>query len=117
MKFKAIAAFRVLYALLSLVFLWFASLQLNDIDAAIWIIAYVISALLCAVFALGINHRIVPHLLVYFSTCIACWIVLLIPQVNGQFWDGEVERELGGLSITFSVNIVEYFLIRKMSRL
>jgi|GEM_PF-527311 len=114
---RAISALRLVYAALACMFLWFASLQFNDIDAALWIVAYGVSSMLCLVSAFGIQHRFVGRILVGNSTCLAIWIAFLIPQVTGQFWEGEIERELGGLSISFLVSTGEYFLLRKMSRL
>lgn len=40
----------------------------------------------------------------------------LLPSIQGLWWEGEVEREVGGLTIVLTSQILATFYLRKMSR-
>ncbi|NQW30383.1 MAG: hypothetical protein HQ472_07720 [Ignavibacteria bacterium] len=77
-------------------FLFFASLQFNDPDPIQWVLAYgscaVLSAL--ALYTKRIAMQAMVMSLLYFV-----WTIWLLLQTTGVWWDGEVERESGGLAI------------------
>ncbi|MBS1560416.1 MAG: transmembrane 220 family protein [Bacteroidetes bacterium] len=79
------------------IFVAFATLQYNDPDPYIWIPAYGLVALLSYLHAF---RRPVPAT----STLITAiaflsWAIVSYTQTTGRWWDGEVERETGGLVI------------------
>jgi peptidoglycan/LPS O-acetylase OafA/YrhL len=87
---------RVISWAMAAVFVGFTIVQFNDVDAAIWIVAYGACALLSVLRATGRTPRIgaTACALVY-----GIWAVVLFTQTRGQWWDGEIEREVGGLAI------------------
>lgn len=107
---------RVFFGILAVCFLWFASLQFNDIDAPSWIALYAGAALSCVCVALLITHAVHRILMVPFIILLLVWIVTLVPAITGKWWDGEVEREIGGLSIVLVTQLGAYFFISRMSR-
>jgi hypothetical protein len=78
------------------VFVWFMILQFNDVDAWVWIALYGSMAILCALAAAGRPQRSASVAAGLIQTV---WAVVLFMQTTGAWWDGEVEREVGGLII------------------
>jgi hypothetical protein len=98
-------------------FLWFVSLQFNDVDSVIWISGYGIASLLSFATALSFvsKHWRLP--IAIYATMLLVWIISLLPSITGQWRDGEVERELGGLVITLAVQLFTLRFVSLKSRL
>lgn len=91
---------------------WFVTLQLNDVDAALWIVAY---GMACVSHLLGLIQRLhrFLHVLSLISIGLyGSWSLVLLTQTTGRWWDGEIEREVGGLVIT----AIAYMLLSLLSR-
>lgn len=108
---------RLVYSILAGCFIWFASLQFNDVDAPLWIAVYASAALSSLGLALGVRHHIITRITWVFIACLVLWLVTLIPNLEGAWWDGEVEREFGGLTIVLLSQLGEIFFYHRMSRL
>lgn len=116
MNSRVILSVRVAYAVMALCFLWFASLQFNDVDAQYWIAVYGAAALSClGVTFLG-RYRMHGSLTIVFSILLVVWMATLVPDIEGKWWDGEVEREFGGLAIVLVTQLGKIFFFRRMSR-
>lgn len=98
-------------------FIWFITLQFNDVDAALWVIGYGLAAAFSGAIASDIRPRHLQSLITIYSALVLIWIMLLLPSIRGLWWDGEVEREVGGLTIVLTSQILSIFYLRKMSRL
>lgn len=91
---------------------WFVVLQLNDIDAWLWVVAY---GMACLAHVIGLFRR--SHGLLYVLSIISiglygAWSLGLLTQTTGRWWDGEIEREVGGLAIT----AIAFFILSLLSR-
>ena len=107
---------RIVYGVMSVGFFWFASLQFNDIDAVYWIAVYAAVALSCLSVTFLPVQRMHSGLPALFCILLVVWIATLVPDLEGTWWDGEVERELGGLTIVLLSQLGELFIFRRMSR-
>lgn len=116
MSKPVLVATRVVYGMLAVCFLWFASLQFNDVDAPYWIAVYAVAALSCVCVTLLITSALHRTLTALFIMLLLIWIVTLVPSIEGKWWDGEVERELGGLTIVLITQLGTIFFFRRMSR-
>jgi len=87
---------KILSWLMAIVFAGFTAVQFNDIDASIWIAAYGAVIFLSIFRATGRDPRYIALLC---ASMYAVWALVLLGQTNGQWWDGEMERETGGLTI------------------
>ncbi len=87
---------RFLHAVMALVFCSFVAVQFNDVDVWIWVTAYGAVAALSGLAAWGrpLRRAASAATLIY-----TAWAVVLFLQTTGQWWDGEIEREVGGLTI------------------
>lgn len=106
-----------MYAVLTVMFIWFITLQFNDIDAALWVIGYGLAAVFSGSVAFDFRPRQLQTLITTYSVCVLMWIMWLLPSVQGLWWDGEIEREVGGLTIVLTSQVLAIFYLRKMSRL
>lgn len=88
---------RVISWAMAAVFVGFTVVQFNDVDALIWIAAYGACALLSVLRATGRVPRIGATACALVFTI---WAVVLFGQTSGRWWDGEIEREVGGLAIS-----------------
>ena len=87
---------RLLGLIMTVAFGWFAFLQMNDPDPHLWVTAYG----LCALISLTVVFRRAPrNLVLIVAIAFLGWALWLLPQTNGLWWQGEVEREVGGLVI------------------
>ncbi len=107
---------RYVFAVLTGMFIWFITLQFNDIDAALWVTGYGIAAVFSAFIAFDFRPRQLQVLITIYSVCLLIWIMWLLPSIQGLWWEGEVEREVGGLTIVLTSQILATFYLRKMSR-
>lgn len=107
---------RLYFSIATGFFVWFASLQFNDPDAPLWIAGYSIAAIISALVAFDIRVRHLQRMTAIFSGLLCMWMLTLLPDINGYWWVGEVERELGGLGITLITMVLSIFLQRRMSR-
>lgn len=112
-----ISLIRYAYALLTGTFIWFITLQFNDVDAALWVIGYGLAAAFSGTIACNIRPRHLQSLIAIYSALVLIWIMWLLPSIQGLWWDGEVEREVGGLTIVLTSQVLAIFYLRKMSRL
>lgn len=87
---------KVLSWVMAVIFIGFTAVQFNDIDALIWVAAYGSVTFLSVFRAIGRDSR---YLALVCATIYAAWALVLLSQTNGQWWDGEIERETGGLTI------------------
>ena len=86
------------------IFLWFAYLQLNDHDAARWILVYGLVAASCAAGALGRPSSVVSIVL---TIVLVAWAAVLSMDISEillkpsapQLIESEEARELGGLLV------------------
>ena len=107
---------RVAAIVMTGMFSWFVSLQFNDVDAALWIAAYGIAAVLsgCGAVTSLAPYAVVPARVMAFVYLV--WALALLTQTHGQWWDGEIEREVGGLLVSALWMIILSFFPRSMSR-
>ncbi len=87
---------RYVHGIMSAVFVWFMFLQFNDVDAWLWIALYGSMAILCALAAVG---RVLRTAAIISGLIQSVWAIAVYLQTTGAWWDGEVEREFGGLVI------------------
>lgn len=106
-----------MYAVLTGMFIWFITLQFNDVDAPLWVIGYGLAALFSGFIAFDTRPRQLQILITTYSACLLIWIMWLLPSIQGLWWDGEIEREVGGLTIVLTSQVLAIFYLRKMSRL
>ncbi|MFM8771636.1 MAG: transmembrane 220 family protein [Candidatus Kapaibacterium sp.] len=97
-------------------FTWFVTLQFNDVDAWVWIIAYGLAALLSLLNMSSKLHRVVGTMSAVLGYPYAFWAIALYQQTSGRWWDGEVEREVGGLAITALAMLILNIFSRRASR-
>lgn len=119
---------KILHILLTLMFMAFASLQLNDPDPAVWIIIYGAMAVVCV---MGIFEYYNRKLLVVLGLAFIVYCVLLWPGVaewlrqedKGVLFDDvmkmeypyiEESREFLGLLICLAVLV--FYLIRSLRK-
>ena len=88
---------RVISWIMAAIFLGFTVVQLNDVDALIWIAAYAACSLLSILRATGRSPRLGAAAC---AVIFAVWAIVLFSHTNGQWWEGEIEREVGGLAIS-----------------
>lgn len=87
---------RFLGLLMTVAFTWFAWLQLNDPDPWKWVVAYGV----CALISLAVMVKRVPrNVVLLIAMVFVGWALWLLPDTTGLWWQGEVEREVGGLVI------------------
>lgn len=98
------------------VYCWFVVLQLNDVDALIWVLAYGAVAVISALAALPKGIRLVTLPALVLGIIFALWGIWLFRQTTGRWWDGEVEREVGGLFISALWTTALSILSRRLSR-
>ena len=108
---------RFLYSVLAGIFIWFVTLQFNDADAPLWVAGYGIGALLCLTIAFDVHRRYLFHAARIYCISLVIWILTLTPELQGLWWDGEVEREFGGLGIVLLTQGIALPYFKKMSRL
>ena len=117
---------KLLHAFLTVLFITFALLQLNDPDPVLWVIAYSYIALLSLIASLG-RHFLVP-IIVGTVGCLA-WAAVLLPGVISWLQNGaatevfssmtaskpyiEQTREFMGLLIILGTLVMHFFLWRK----
>ncbi len=107
---------RILSLALAAMFLWFVTLQFNDGDAWLWVLAYGLAATLCLLVISARLHRIVHRTSVLLGIAYASWAIALYRQTSGRWWDGEIEREVGGLAIAALAMLTLNFFSRRASR-
>jgi hypothetical protein len=105
------------FAVLTVMYIWFITLQFNDVDAALWVIGYGIAALFSSAIAFDIRPRLLQSMMTIYSVLVLFWIMWLLPSIQGVWWEGEVEREVGGLTIVLTSQIPAIVYLRRMSRL
>lgn len=98
------------------VFCLFVSLQFNDVDAPLWIGAYGLAAITCAACVVQSLRRFARRASLALAISCGLWAVVLAGQTSGRWWDGEIEREVGGLVITVLAMIVTNYFSRDASR-
>ena len=107
---------RIISASMCVMFCWFASLQFNDVDAWIWITTYgLVAALSAAAIVPSTRPRLRIPARTLATTC-AVWGLYLLGQTTGKWWDGEIEREVGGLFISSLWCVTLDIFSTKMSR-
>jgi hypothetical protein len=91
-------AWRVAGAVAALLFLWAASVQLNDPDPLVWIGVYVVAAALSALTPWG---RLPWWVSAAWAAPVGGWSLWLAARVLGQqpLFDSEEGREMMGLAI------------------
>ncbi len=95
---------------MAVMFCLFLSVQFNDVDAGIWITAYGLAALVCLAGMRQSLTSIVRRITLPLTLGYAFWAAMLAFKTNGRWWDGEIEREVGGLLITaLSMGLVNFF--------
>jgi len=95
---------------LAVMFCLFLSVQFNDVDAGIWVFAYGLAALVCLACLRQSLRPVVRHVSLLLVIGYSAWAVKLAVQTSGKWWDGEIEREVGGLAITaLSMALVNFF--------
>jgi len=95
---------RVAQILLCPIFLWFAYLQINDPDAAIWAAAYCILSLNCACAAFNKTSTAASLVL---TAALVTWAAIIAMDDSTEFsnfdkvsiLDNEVVREVAGLML------------------
>ena len=107
---------RVASIIMTGMFSWFAALQYNDVDAALWIAAYGIAAVLSGCDAVTSRSRFVVVPARLMAAIYGVWGLTLLTQTRGQWWDGEIEREVGGLIVSALWMIILSLFPRSMSR-
>ena len=107
---------RIVSITLATLFTWFVTLQFNDIDAWIWVLAYGIAALLCLLNLWARLYRLVKPASALLFVSYALWAIALYQQTSGHWWDGEIEREVGGLVITALAMLMMNYFSRRASR-
>lgn len=102
-------AIRVTAAFFIPMYAYFIILQFNDIDAWLWIVAYGIVMAASIATALGMVFQKTMKALaaLYFL-----WTLMLLLQVQGEWFAGEIEREVAGLAICIAT-FVWYSLLPK----
>jgi hypothetical protein len=101
---------KVTCACLAVMFCLFLSVQFNDVDAGIWILAYGAAAIVCLASILRSLATIIRRLSLILALGYGLWALMLAFQTSGHWWDGEIEREVGGLVISaLSMWLVNYF--------
>lgn len=116
MNISAHKVIRLGYAVLTGLYIWFVSLQFNDVDAPLWIVGYGIAAVFSSAIAFDIRPRALRIPIAIYCLLLLVWILTLLPEIHGMWWDGEVEREVGGLSIVLLSQLFAHQYLRKMSR-
>jgi purine-cytosine permease-like protein len=111
------AGWRFLYSILAGIFIWFVSLQFNDADAPLWVAGYGIAVLMCLTIAFDVRTTHLYRIALSYCAALMIWIVTLVPNLQGLWWDGEVEREVGGLTLVLLTQLFALPYFRKMSRL
>lgn len=106
----------VISVCLAVIFCLFVSVQFNDVDAGIWIMAYGLAALVCLGSMIRSVTRIIRSLSLLLSLGYGLWALMLSLQTSGHWWDGEIEREVGGLVITALSMVLVNFFSRSASR-
>ncbi len=97
-------------------FSWFVTLQLNDVDAALWIAAYGIAAVISCCGAVTSLARRVTVPARVMAIIYGLWGLALLRQTRGQWWDGEIEREVGGLFVSAIWMVILSLFLPSMSR-
>ena len=94
---------RIVSLIMAVVFVGFASVQFNDPDGLVWIVAYGLSAVFSAYAALRTPPSSLAMMLAVSYTL---WAVWLLPHTRGLWWSGEIEREVSGLVICAAWNLI-----------
>ena len=108
---------RIVSLTLAAMFIWFVTLQFNDVDAWLWVVAYGLAALLCLLYLSPRLVRLVNRTSLVLCVAYASWAISLYQQTSGRWWDGEIEREVGGLAITALSMLMLNIFSRQASRL
>ena len=96
---------RIISLVMAAAFIGFASVQFNDVDAWTWVAAYTT----CAFASLWAALRPIPRwLTLMLAVVFTLWALWIAPDMTGSWLNGEVEREVGGLVICASWNLVLY---------
>ncbi len=79
-----------------IIFFFFASLQFNDPDPLVWVLAYSACGGLSI---LVLNKKNVLLSASVMTFIYAIWLGVLLSQTTGAWWEGEIEREAGGIGL------------------
>jgi len=116
---------KITYLVLSLVFLVFAGLQLNDPDPVPWMLVYVAISISCALVAFGRHPKwwlwgvtaVVGAWMAYASPAFFRWAGGGFPAIAGQMEDArpiiEETREFLGLLLAFAMMLALLWAARK----
>jgi Transmembrane family 220, helix len=85
------------YALGTLFFLGCMAVQFNDHDAILWVSIYALAVILGV---LSLVRRPVPILSFFAAIGYGIYASVLLYDTNGQWFDGEAEREVAGLVLS-----------------
>lgn len=107
---------RIVSLALAAMFTWFVTLQFNDVDSWLWVLAYGLAAVLCLMSVFFRLHSIVHRVSVLLCIGYASWAIVLYQQTSGRWWDGEIEREVGGLAVTALAMLFLNIFSRSASR-
>lgn len=92
---------RLILIMITLAFLGFASLQLNDPDAGLWLAIYLAGALLSGVTLIDGLPRAAHRVLAVFTMLMMFFYFFgffeLAPTLHGSWWQAETSREALGL--------------------
>ena len=97
--------------LMAVLFGWSITLQLNDVDPALWITLYAIGLLICALALFDLAWWW-PYWVITLAF-IAYALVLVPLKTSGNYFDNEEAREAGGLLIVALTITVVNLRMRK----
>ncbi|MBU3678331.1 MAG: hypothetical protein FGM32_01825 [Candidatus Kapabacteria bacterium] len=107
---------RIVSITLAAMFAGFVTLQFNDVDAWLWVLAYGVASVLCLCNLSKRLDRVVNRMSALLGFAYALWAIALFRQTSGRWWDGEIEREVGGLAITALAMLMLNYFTRRVSR-
>lgn len=107
---------RIISLALAAMFTWFVTLQFNDVDSWLWVLAYGLAATLSLLSVFIRVHSFVRRSSVLLGVAYASWAIVLYKQTSGRWWDGEIEREVGGLAVTALAMLFLNIFSRSASR-
>lgn len=101
---------RIVSAVMFAFFVYAVYVQFNDVDPVLWVIAYGVAGIVSLFAAMG---RRVGRIAGLIAPVHAAWAIWAVMRTTGHWFDGEAEREAGGLIICAVWLLIVAFTFRR----
>lgn len=101
---------RIVSAVMFAFFVYAVYVQFNDPDPVLWVVGYGIVGIVSLLAAMGRKVGLLAGLI---APVYAAWAIWAVMRTTGHWFDGEAEREAGGLIICAVWLLIVAFTFRR----